>query len=252
MRWALVRLRQRFRCSVTQPSRCSVVTWRKRCADIGGDDGVALAVEDAGQDQRAARRDVPRHVGRQLHQRPRQDVGDDQVERRVGREGRMVEAGRGDRLDIGRRAVEAGILPRRPASRPGRCRSPAPGCARASRRRWPAPRCRCRGRARCAAARGAPRGRSFRGSRRWCRDGRCRRQGRPRSRWRCSPMWLSARSCAPCTKKRPARTGFSPSSERATQSISGSVSRSIASSLADRADDAPHLGLGAAEIVRAT
>ena len=34
------------------------------------------------------------------------------------------------------------------------------------------------------------------------------------------------RSCAPCTKKRPARTGFSPSSERATQSMSGKRLRS--------------------------
>jgi hypothetical protein len=32
------------------------------------------------------------------------------------------------------------------------------------------------------------------------------------------------RSCEPCTKKRPARTGFRPSSERATQSTSGSTS----------------------------
>ena len=148
----------------------------------------------------------------------------------IGREGRMVEAGCGDRLDIGRRAVQAHILPgdaHRDRIDVGRKHRDV--CQLGDGDGEHA-RCRCRGRARFAAARGAPRGRSFRGSRRWCRDGRCRRQGRPRSRWRCAPMWLSARSCAPCTKKRPARTGRNPSSERATQSISGSVSRSTMSS----------------------
>ena len=81
---ALSELPQRFRCSVTQPSRRSVRTCRKLLADIGGDDRVALALQNAGQDDRAAGRDVPRHFRRELHQRPRQDVGDDQVERRAG------------------------------------------------------------------------------------------------------------------------------------------------------------------------
>ena len=51
-----------------------------------------------------------RHVGREPHQRPREDVGDDQVERRAGGEDRVMEAGRGDRLDVGRGAVQPDIF----------------------------------------------------------------------------------------------------------------------------------------------
>src|SRR5262245_22330031 len=50
--------------------------------DIGRNDGIALAVEDARKDERAARRDMSGHFGRKPHQRTGQDIGNDQVERR--------------------------------------------------------------------------------------------------------------------------------------------------------------------------
>ena len=57
------------------------------------------------------------------------------------------------------------------------------------------------------------------GSRASCRDGRCRRRARPRSRCRSGLAQRCARSCAPCTVKRPAVTGFRSARLAATQSF---------------------------------
>ena len=162
---------------------------------IGGDDRVALAIEDAGEDRASRRaRGCRRNVRRQPHQRPGQDVGDDQVEGPRCGKGRMVEAGAVAVATMRDDAVERGILARRRWSAIGSMSVASTGICAAWRWRSPA---RALPVPRSSALRGRSRRttrRSSRGSRPWCRDGRCRRPGRPRSRWRCRRGGRVARS----------------------------------------------------------
>jgi len=59
---------------------------------ISGNDRIRLRVEEARKDHRSARRKRFGEVSRQLDQRPSEDVGDDQVERRPGVEHWRVHA----------------------------------------------------------------------------------------------------------------------------------------------------------------
>ena len=184
-------------------------------------------VEDAGEDQRAARRDrcaamagASRISGRARMLATIRSNG------ALAGEERVVEPGRGDRRRHKRgRWLSRDIVRPRLQSRPGRCRWPAPGsCAslRHGDRQHRAAGAEVERVARTFAP-DQP-GRSFRGSRPWCRDARCRRPGRPRSRWRCRRPGACRGHARHARRSAPARTGFSPSSERATQSISGTIS----------------------------
>src|SRR5262245_17591478 len=81
-------------------------------ADIGCEHLVALRVEDAGEHQRAAGRQVLSHRWGKAHQRTGEDVGDDQVERRPCGEDAVMEARSGHRGNEGRGPVEAGVVAR--------------------------------------------------------------------------------------------------------------------------------------------
>src|SRR5690606_25930784 len=80
----------------------------KALAAIGGQHAPALSDQNAGQDQRAAGGQVKRHVGREAHQRPGENVGDDQVEA-AAMEQRMIEAACRHRVDERLDAVQADV-----------------------------------------------------------------------------------------------------------------------------------------------
>ena len=150
--------------------------------------GAPLRGQKAGQHHVAMRRREPCHRGRHPDERREEDIGEDEIERPARAKPARPQAIGANDLDRRTCPVEPAHCRARPQPHGRRCRSPAPVAAAPAPPRWRGRRCRCRDRAR-ARSRGragaSPAGRARRGSRGWCRDGRCRTPAPPRSRCRC-------------------------------------------------------------------
>ena len=173
--------------SVIQPS--SSIRRSSAKPAIGGERGIGLRGQKAGQHDAAARRDDPGQRRGEALQRLKQDIGEDEIERRAGADRRC-----------GRRRPRARPRPARPTrlsralARATRTAAASMSVASTRRRKAraaamartpePVPRSRMFGAAPPARAI-CTSGRAPTGNRAWCRDGRCRRRARLRSRCRC-------------------------------------------------------------------